>query len=106
MDKYLKALKENVCAICVDSSDKGKCTLNAKETCAVELYFPQIIEVVHSIRSNKMIDYQNRLKETICTQCRDKEGGNCYLREDSNCSLDRYFPFIVDIIHKVDAGKI
>lgn len=106
MDKYLKAIKENVCAICVDSSEKGSCTLSAKEACAVELFFPQIIEVVHSVDSKKMKDYQNRLREMICVQCRTQENGNCYLREDANCSLDRYFPLIVEIIHKVDLGKI
>ncbi len=106
MDKYLKALKENVCGICVDSNDMGICTLNAKETCAVELFFPQILEAVHSVNSDKMEDYHDRLHKTICVQCRAQEGGNCYLREDANCSLDRYFSLIVEIIHKVDAGKI
>lgn len=48
MDKYLKALKQNVCSICVDSNEKGGCTLNEKESCAVELYLPKIVEVVHS----------------------------------------------------------
>jgi len=106
MDKYLKAIKENVCSICVDSSEEGICTLNAKETCAVELFFPKILEVVHSVDSKKMKDYRDKLRETVCVQCRTQENGNCYLREDANCSLDRYFPFVVEIIHKVDAGKI
>jgi hypothetical protein len=106
MDKYLKALKQNVCSICVDSSEKGACTLNDKETCAVELYFPQIIDVVHKTKAEKLFDLQKELRETICTQCRAQEAGNCYLREDANCSLDRYFPLIVEIIRKVDAGKL
>ena len=106
MDKYLKAIKENVCSICVDSNEKGFCTLNAKETCAVELFFPQILEAVHSVDSKKMQDYHDKLRETVCVKCRAQEDGNCYLREDANCSLDRYFSLIVEIIHKVDAGKI
>jgi hypothetical protein len=106
MDKYLKAIKQNVCSICVDSSEKGGCTLNEKETCAVELYLPQIINVVHSIESDDIKEYSNKLHEVVCTGCREQENGNCYLREDANCSLDRYFPVIVDIIHKVDKGLI
>jgi len=106
MDKYLKAIKQNVCSICVDSNEKGICTLNEKETCAVELFLPQIIEVVHSIESNDKKEYFNKLHEVVCTGCRTQENGNCYLREDANCSLDRYFPIIVDIIHKVDRGLI
>jgi hypothetical protein len=106
MDKYLKALKQNVCSICVDSSERGDCTLNQKETCAVELFLPQIIDVVHSVKSEKINAYKEKLRETVCVQCRDKEGGNCYLRDDANCSLDRYFSLIVETIQKVDAGKI
>jgi hypothetical protein len=47
------------------------------------------------------------LKEKVCKECRTQdENGNCYLREDANCSLDRYFSVIVETIQKVDAGKI
>ncbi len=106
MDKYLKAIKQNVCSICVDSNERGGCTLNEKESCAVELFLPQIIEVVHGVDSEKINDYRDKLRDTVCVQCRAKENGNCYLREDANCSLDRYFALIVEIIQKVDAGKI
>jgi len=106
MDKYLKALKQNVCSICVDSNERGGCTLNENETCAVELYLPQIIDVAHSVDSENLNEYKERLRETVCVKCREQEGGNCYLREDANCSLDRYFSLIVETIQKVDAGKI
>ena len=32
MDKYLKAIQDRVCSICVDSSEKGHWTLNKEET--------------------------------------------------------------------------
>ena len=92
MDKYLKAIKQNVCAICVDSNEQGKCTLNEKETCAVEIFFPQILKVVHSTGSEDIQEYFDRLHNTVCTQCRAQtKDGHCYLREDANCSLERYF---------------
>ncbi|MFA7228244.1 MAG: hypothetical protein WC061_04350 [Melioribacteraceae bacterium] len=106
MDKYLKALKQNVCSICVDSNAKGGCTLNEKESCAVELFLPQIIEVVHSTDSEDIKELQIKLRDTVCAKCRAQEGGDCYLREDANCSLDRYFSLIVETIQKVDAGSI
>ena len=106
MDKYLKAIKQNICSICVDSNEKGGCTLNEKESCAMELFLPRIVDLVHSIDSDNIIEYRNKLRETICADCRARENGNCYLREDANCSLDRYFPLIVEIIQKVDSGKI
>lgn len=103
MDKYLKAIKQNVCSICVDSNDKGGCTLNEKETCAVELYLPKILDVIHNSNSEDIKEIHNQLKDTICLECRAQEiDGNCYLREDANCSLDRYFALIVETINKVD----
>lgn len=102
MDKYLKALKQNVCAICVDSNEKGGCTLNEKESCAVELFLPQIISVVQNNDSDDLQELHNKLRETVCVQCRAQEKGNCYLREDANCSLDRYFSLIAETIRKVD----
>lgn len=80
--------------------------MNEKETCAVELFLPQIIEVVHKADSEDIKVLQNKLRETVCVECRAQEGGNCYLREDANCSLDRYFSLIVDTVQKVDAGLI
>ena len=105
MDKYLKAIKQNVCSICVDSNEKGRCTLNENEVCAVELYLPKIINVVHNNENEELTKIYKNLKETVCIECHaQNEDGHCYLREDANCSLDRYFYLIVETIQKVDAG--
>jgi len=106
MDKYLKAIKQNVCTICVDSNERGGCTLTNKENCAVELYLPQIVEIVHKSEGKYYQEMHKELIDTICAHCRNDENGNCYLREDANCSLDRYFTSIVDVIQKVDNGKL
>jgi hypothetical protein len=107
MQRYIDAIRKNVCSICVDSTDEGECTLSTKELCAVEYYFPKILEVVHSIDSEDLEVYHEKLKDTICAECAasgDKD--HCYLRDDANCSLDRYFSIIVETIKKVDAGLI
>ena len=107
MQRYIDAIRKNVCAICVDSTEEGDCTLTNKEICAVEYYLPTIIEVVQSTDSEDLNEYHSKLKDTICAECHaaeDKE--HCYLREDANCSLDRYFALIVETIKKVDAGLI
>ncbi len=103
MDKYLSAIKLNICSICVDSTENGRCRLNEKETCAVELYLPQIIEIVHNSETDDVTVIHTKIKEQICSNCRAQESsGHCYLREDANCSLDRYFPLIIETIQKVD----
>ncbi len=106
MDKYLEAIHNCICSICVDSSEAGNCTLSEKEFCAIELFAPKIVDVVHSTESEDIRDYHNKLKDVVCSDCKahdDKE--NCYLRDDANCALDRYFPLIVDTIQKVDSGE-
>lgn len=104
MDKYLKAIRYNICSVCADSNDSGKCNLSNEEICALEAYLPQIVEIVHSIDSRDIQDYIDALRREICSECRtQQEDGYCYLREDVNCSLDRYFPLIVETIQKADA---
>jgi len=103
MSKYLSAIRKNVCSICVDSNEKGKCTLNDDEVCAVELYLPKIVEIVHNIKSDDIKDYVNALRENVCLECRSQANGYCYLREDVNCSLDRYYSRIVETIQEVDS---
>jgi hypothetical protein len=49
MNKYLAAIHENVCTICVDSSEEGNCLLTDNEVCAVEKYLPEIVEIVHTV---------------------------------------------------------
>lgn len=103
MNIYLDSIRENICSICVDSSETGKCLLTKQEICAVEKYLPGIVDIVHSIQSNNIADYINLLKGKICSYCRLQDKfGNCALRDDVNCSLDRYFPHIVETIKRVD----
>ena len=104
MDKYLKAIKQNVCSICVDSTVKGNCSLAKHETCAVEFYLPVIVDIVHSIDSENITEYHSKVAREICLNCRAQDvDGNCYLHEEANCSLDRYFSIIVETIKKIDA---
>lgn len=103
MDKYLRAIRKNLCSICADSTETGKCTLTDQELCAVEKYLPQIVDIVHSIKDEDIQVYIDSLRKNICSGCRaQEETGYCYLREDVNCSLDRYFPLIVETILQAD----
>jgi len=105
MDKYQKAIRENVCAICADSNELGGCTLTNKETCAVQLYLPEIVDLVHKYDGKNLDELKLLLRDKICSHCRTSgEEGDCYLREDANCSLDRYFMLIVEVINRVDNG--
>lgn len=105
MEKYYSAIRDSVCAICADSSEAGECELTSKESCAIKLYLPQIVDVVQKIDSENFEDYYKKLKDTVCKKCKGKdENGHCTLKDDANCSLDRYFSIIVETVKKVDAA--
>ncbi|MBN1302333.1 MAG: hypothetical protein JW995_14040 [Melioribacteraceae bacterium] len=107
LSKYIEALRENVCAICVDSSEEGECTLTEKEVCAIEIYFSRILDIIHSDQADDIDLLTDRLRKEICEKCRASVGKDkCYLRDDANCALDRYFPLIVETVRKVDREVI
>lgn len=105
MQKYLEAIRKNVCSICVDSTDEGECTLTKSEICAVEKFLPRIVDVIHNTSEDDLQTYLEELREKVCAECRTNGDDNCYLREDANCALDRYFPLIVDAIKSVDEDQ-
>ena len=107
MQKYIKAVENNICKMCIDSDDNGNCVLTDEEKCAVQLYLPEIVNIVHEINSDNYDMIHKRLKQVVCASCQSRDAeGNCYLRENANCALDRYFNVIVETIKKVDSGKI
>lgn len=105
MKKYYDALEDAVCSICADSDKNGICQLTDKETCAIKLFLPEIVNTVKKVDSEYFEDYYRELKNTVCKDCRgENPGEKCNLKDDGNCSLDRYFPIIVDKVKEVDAG--
>lgn len=105
--KYIEAIRKNVCEICCDSDENGQCTLSNAEICAVENYLIKIIDIIHKTNSDDIDKNYKALRDEICAKCATSENKDkCYLRDDVNCSLDRYFPIIIETIRKVDSGKI
>jgi len=103
MDQYLKAIKEKVCTVCVDSDDTGKCLMTDDELCAVEMNIDKIVTAINSIQSENYDDYYEALHNYVCISCKNENtDGSCNLRNDANCALDRYFPHIVDVIKSVE----
>ena len=107
MLKYFNALKENICCLCIDSNDRGICTLRKDEHCAIQLFLADIVTVAQNSDTTDVEKFKSALNEKICSNCKAGEDGEyCYLREDANCALDRYFPKILETIQKVDMGII
>ncbi|MEK7726951.1 MAG: hypothetical protein AAB354_00995, partial [candidate division KSB1 bacterium] len=68
--EYLDAIRGRVCPVCMDSVMLGKqfvrCGLPGERTCPIELYLPQVVEVVESVDSPLITDYVSTLREKVC----------------------------------------
>ncbi len=106
-NKYIDAITENVCSICVDSDEGGNCTLTNKELCAAKVYLDKIVEIVHNSKTDDIYELNELLRNDVCAECKTSiDKHNCNLRDDANCALDRYFSLIVETIHKVDKSLL
>jgi hypothetical protein len=48
-----------------------------------------------------MIPYEEELRKRVCFHCKNQTSdGRCSLRENVECTLDRYFPLIVEVIEE------
>ena len=105
--RYLRAVRNKVCAHCVDLAEEGKCTLTGFNKCGVELYLPEIVTVVHSVESDKLGDYIQLLRKKVCSNCKNQNAdGTCKLRTEADCGLDRYFALIIEAIEEVDQKRV
>ncbi len=71
-----------------------------------ELPFPlksrldAVIDIIAGAKDFSLEPYQEKVREIVCSTCRQDGSGACSLREEGECSLEAYFPKIVAIIEK------
>ena len=108
METYHEALKERVCGVCLDRKDDGSCDLPEGRTCALELHLPVIIRAVQSVQSDRIEDYANAIRETVCFQCpnQDDDTGRCQFRLHMECALDNFAYLVVEAIEEVDRRQM
>jgi hypothetical protein len=109
MQEYLDAIHDRVCPVCMDAVMRGdrfvRCGLPAGRTCPVELYLPQVLEVIESVESPLVEDYVPALRNKVCAFCDYSEGEYCELRVQADCALDRYFVLVAEAIDEVRTRK-
>jgi hypothetical protein len=60
----------------------------------------EVIQVVEGIRDFSVEPYRERVREIICSSCRQDGSGNCKTRAAALCGLDKYFDTIVAVIEQ------
>lgn len=107
MDKYLKAIQDRVCAVCIDGvfnaeNEFVRCGLPKHRTCPVERHLPQVVKIVQDIDSPVMDDYIDALHDQICSDCEQTTDGMCDFRLKAQCPLDTYFMLITEAVEGVN----
>ena len=108
--EYLEAVRSRVCVVCIDGifDCKGewvRCGLPADRTCPIEVYLPEVIEIVEAIEISRIEDYIEILREKVCTMCEQTENGKCEFRLHADCALDRYFMLVAGAIDEVQSKR-
>jgi hypothetical protein len=100
--EYWQAVRAKVCEKCIDGDGHGNCRLDPSIECALQKYFPLIVDTVRRIKSDQMEDYVRELRLITCAQCKYQTvNGYCIVRDQVDCALDRYFPLVVEAIEEV-----
>ncbi len=55
MDPYIQGLRNKVCRICIHQSTVETCSLRTDVECALDRYFPRIVQVIEELQYNKRL---------------------------------------------------
>lgn len=99
-ERIEQQLEARVCSNCYARSRNGECNLRIKEQCPLFTRLDEIIELVGSTRDYSLQPYQDRVRSLICTSCTQHPDGHCARRDRLDCSLEVYFPMVVEIVEK------
>lgn len=100
-EEYWEALQAKICVKCLDGGSDGSCHIAGDGACAMKAYLPTIIDAVNSVYSHSMLPYEDQLRQKVCGTCmHQSQEGQCKLRNEVDCALDRYFPLIVEVIEE------
>jgi hypothetical protein len=107
MDQQWDSIRQRVCRKCIDGDAKGGCRLPVDESCALDKFFPEIVETVSSVHSGSYQDYVDALRARICKSCEHQfSNGFCAKRDSLECALDRYFPVIIEVIDSIKTSAV
>lgn len=97
---YLKAIRRDVCSICLDQGNDGSCGLTNR-VCAIQQHWPAITRAVGGVESDRMDGYYGAVESQICRHCSEQDAeGRCGLRKVGDCAFYSYLPLVVDAVEE------
>ena len=56
LDPFVVSLRKNVCAVCNDQSVNGTCVIRNRIDCALDRYYPMIVEAIESVSAQTLAE--------------------------------------------------
>jgi len=101
LEVYWQAVMDKVCTKCIDGDGTGNCRLPVDQECALKEHFPAVVNAVLASSGGNIDPYVQSLRSGVCSSCENQTaGGNCLLRIQLDCGLDRYLPMVVEAIEE------
>jgi len=105
-ERYLHEIRQKVCRKCIDRTASGLCVNPTFDSCAINRYLPEIIDIVLTAPGDDLGAYVAKLRERVCSICEHQSpGGRCDMREDLECALDRYFPLVIEAVREAGSAQ-
>ena len=98
-NEYVAALRSQVCSHCIERRpDCPPCAPQGKP-CGIEAHLSELVEICRTTDSVQMADYLDKLHDTICRDCVDRDSAAC------PCPLDYLLQLAVEAVESVDRPR-
>src|SRR5262245_46857924 len=99
LEEYLKEIREQVCAHCVERPPGGPPCAPLGKQCGVEMHLPQLIDTVREVQSGSIGPYLENNRRKICQHCPLLHSCNC------PCPMDYLAVLVVQAVETVDERR-
>ena len=103
LEEYQEVVGRAVRGACIDRTEDGRCAPPEGRRCALELNLPGIILAVKAVKSDRLDEYADSIRDNVCAHCINQDvHGDCRFRKQLDCCLDNFLSLVVDAIEDVD----
>lgn len=99
LDDYMAEIRLQVCSHCIERPPGGPPCAPFGKRCGIELHLSEMVDVVHSSKSDLIDPYIHRLHDDVCTHCTNRPTDQC------PCPLEYLCILAVQAIETVDERK-
>lgn len=105
LERIEARVRDTICRACIYEKAGGGCALE-KMACPIVSRLDKVVDVVRSTHSDRIDPYVDALRKVVCAECLMQDpGGNCPMRNHSDCALDDYFVLLVDLVEQELAAE-